>query len=96
MEALGAGEPAADFSPTERLVHTATRALCRDRDLDDSLYRELVETVGREQLNELTILVGYYDLLALSLRVWRTPLPDDGSTATGCAGVPATDRVERP
>jgi hypothetical protein len=26
-------------------------------------------------LAELVVLVGYYDLLALSLRVWRTPLP---------------------
>jgi hypothetical protein len=25
---------------------------------------------------DLIALVGYYDLLALSLRVWRTPLPD--------------------
>jgi hypothetical protein len=26
---------------------------------------------------ELITLTGYYDLLALALRVWRTPLPDD-------------------
>ena len=30
---------------------------------------------GPGGLSELITLVGYYELLALSLRVWRTPLP---------------------
>lgn len=64
------------FTPDEQLVRQATHALCRIRDLADELYTPLVAALGIKRVNELITLVGYYDLLALSLRVWRTPLPE--------------------
>jgi alkylhydroperoxidase family enzyme len=75
LAALHASTAVAELSATERLVERGVAALCHDRDLDDNLYGALLDALGREQLNELITLTGYYDLLALSLRVWRTPLP---------------------
>jgi 4-carboxymuconolactone decarboxylase len=68
------GSPAT-FSERERTVLDVTRALVAVGDLDDEAFAAAQSALGREALAELVVLVGYYDLLALSLRVWRTPLP---------------------
>lgn len=77
LDALDAGDDApASFSDRERVVLTATRALVADRDLDDATYDDAVRQLGRTTLADLITLVGYYDLLALSMRAWRVPLPE--------------------
>ena len=75
LAALRDGRSAETFSEHERAVLDATRALARMGDLDDEAFAAAQSALGREVLAELVVLVGYYDLLALSLRVWRTPLP---------------------
>jgi 4-carboxymuconolactone decarboxylase len=72
-------EPAA-LSEAELTVLRTTTALAVDGDLDDGTFARAEAALGREQLAELIVLVGYYDLLALSLRVWRTPLPEGETT----------------
>jgi alkylhydroperoxidase family enzyme len=81
LAALRDGEPAPTFSPTEALVRATVQTLVRDRDLDDTQFTAIAEALGERVLMDLIALVGYYDLLALSLRVWRTPLPP-GAAAT--------------
>jgi 4-carboxymuconolactone decarboxylase len=44
-------------------------------DLDDSQFAHAIETLGGQALMEVIALVGYYSLLGLSMRVWRTPAP---------------------
>jgi 4-carboxymuconolactone decarboxylase len=75
LTALMAGDDAPSFSAEESVVRATTLALARDGDLDDEQHTLACDTLGRELVAELVVLVGYYDLLALSLRVWRTPLP---------------------
>jgi len=58
------------------LVH-AVREMLDDEDLSDSTFAELRSLLGDPQILELTALVGYYSLLALQLRVFRTPMPQD-------------------
>jgi len=72
---LRAGRVPATLSPAERTLLDVSRALAVDGDLDDQAYAAAEEVLGRESLVELVLLVGYYDLLALTLRVFRTPLP---------------------
>jgi hypothetical protein len=60
----------------ERVVHRLALALCTDLDLDDNTFGEGERVLGTALLDEVVTLVGYYQLLATSLRVWRTPLPD--------------------
>jgi hypothetical protein len=51
-------------------------ALLARGDLDDDEYGQAQDALGVERLVELVTLVGYYDLLALSLKVFRVPMPD--------------------
>jgi 4-carboxymuconolactone decarboxylase len=80
---LGDPEPAAvpDGHPAltgrEAVVARTVAALAARGDLDDAQYREAVSQVGTAGLFELLTLVGYYATLALQLRVFRVPAPDD-------------------
>lgn len=76
IAALRDGVAAPSFDRVESLVRTVVRALVRERDLDDASYHDASDVLGNALLMELVALVGYYELLALNLRVWRTPLPD--------------------
>jgi 4-carboxymuconolactone decarboxylase len=60
----------------ERLVARLTHDLLETGDVDDDTYAAVVETLGQAQLFELLTLVGYYDTLALQLRVFRVGVPD--------------------
>lgn len=87
LDALDDGRTSASFSEREQSVLAVTRALVVDRDLDDATYRDAMRLLGRQTLADLITLVGYYDLLALSLRTWRVPLPPGEARRT--ARVPA-------
>lgn len=60
-----------DLPDDVRLVGRLAHQLLATGDLDDEAYAEAVEALGRPQLFELLTLVGYYDTLALQLRVFR-------------------------
>jgi len=75
IAALRDGAPAPTLDATESCVRELVGVLVRERDLDDAAFSAAVGRLGERALMELIALVGYYDLLALSLRVWRTPLP---------------------
>jgi hypothetical protein len=62
------------------VAHTAAALVARG-DLDDGEYREAVDQIGPVGLFELLTLVGYYATLALQLRVFRVPAPDDSAPA---------------
>ena len=71
----------------EAVVARTAAALVARGDLDDAEYREAVGQVGAAGLFELLTLVGYYATLALQLRVFRVPAPDD--TAPPCTSLDA-------
>jgi 4-carboxymuconolactone decarboxylase len=75
IAAIHDGAAVTTLDHTETLVRELVRALVHERDLDDDRFAEASAKLGRRALMELIALAGYYDLLALSLRVWRTPLP---------------------
>ena len=62
--------------PDERVLAETTHRLLETGDLDDDTYAEAIETLGEARLFELLTLVGYYDTLALQLRVFRVGTPD--------------------
>ncbi len=55
----------------DALVARLAHELLVAGDLDDEAYAEAVEQLGLPRLFELLTLVGYYDTLALQLRVFR-------------------------
>jgi alkylhydroperoxidase family enzyme len=76
LVALAGGTDCASFSPTERLVREVAHALVISHDLDDELYRRAKEGLGEILIADLVVLVGFYEYTALSLKVFRVPLPD--------------------
>jgi alkylhydroperoxidase family enzyme len=77
IEALAAGQPAPTFSAREHLIWRVVTALTGDGDLDDGLFAEARQALGEAGIVDLIALVGLYEFLARSLRVWRTPVPGD-------------------
>lgn len=75
LDGLLCGEEPATFTEQETALLRVARALAMRGDLDDQEFASAQALLGREAVAELVVLVGYYDLLSLSLRVWRTPLP---------------------
>lgn len=75
FEFLAAGEAAPTFSAEESLVWRIVTALVADGDLDDDQFAEASRTLGDAGIVDLIALVGHYEFLARSLRVWRTPVP---------------------
>jgi 4-carboxymuconolactone decarboxylase len=75
ITALHDGVAAPTLNAGETLVRELVRILACQRDLDDAMFALAQERLGDRVLMDVIALVGYYDLLALSLQVWRTPLP---------------------
>jgi alkylhydroperoxidase family enzyme len=60
----------------EAVVARTAAALAAQGDLDDAEYRAAAAALGEDGLFELLTLVGYYATLALQLRVFRIPAPE--------------------
>ena len=68
------GAAAGGWSSRDALLLEAADALHADRDLDDELWGRLAGTLDEVELIELCMLVGHYEMLAMtldSLRVQR-------------------------
>jgi alkylhydroperoxidase family enzyme len=68
-------DPSTLADPIERAVVAATARLLTGSELDDVEYTGLVELIGEDGVIELVVLVGYYELLARLLRVFRVGTP---------------------
>ncbi len=75
LTAIRRRKKAPSLDPAEALVRKVVRALLGERDLGRATFDEAREVLGERALMDLISLVGYYDGVALSLRVWRAPLP---------------------
>jgi 4-carboxymuconolactone decarboxylase len=73
IEALRSGDDPKFADEQEQAAYAVTRALTGRADLDDQEYATAVAALGTEALVELSTLVGYYDTLALQLRIFRVP-----------------------
>jgi len=83
MTGAAAGITAGSLSAAEDMVlHVVTRLVAYG-DLDDTSFTRAERLLGTRRLADLVVLVGYYQLLALSLRVWRTPLPTGEDVTIG-------------
>jgi len=76
VEALRTGSECPTFSVNEALTRRVVHELHERRGLDDDMFDQARQALGFEQLADLVVLTGFYELIALSLSVWRTPLPD--------------------
>ena len=75
LEALRCGEPVRFDDPQTQAACEAARAMVLREDLDDEEYARVHAVLGDEGLVEVTVLLGYYSMLSLQLRVFRVPSP---------------------
>lgn len=89
LAALRSGGPGGDggLGPADLLVRQCVESLLAQRDLSDRDFDELKNLVGVTGIVELVTLVGYYDLLAMSMRTFRVGLPDGAADEIGASTV---------
>lgn len=64
------------LSEQESIVHDFSVELCELRSVSDALYARALKTFGARAIVELTALVGYYTMVALTLNCHEIPLPE--------------------
>ena len=79
VAALLNGTTAPTLDAFETMVRDTVHRLALERTLDDAAFATAVGVLGERHLMDVIAITGYYDLLALSLAVWRTPIPPDGA-----------------
>ncbi len=60
----------------EATIHDYTRMLLERHNVDDSTYNNALALVGTVGIVELTALVGYYSMVAMTLNAHEIPLPE--------------------
>jgi alkylhydroperoxidase family enzyme len=65
------GAGSAEVSPRQRLLIRAADELHAERDLSDGLWAELRALLSEPELIELCMLVGHYEMLAMTLNALR-------------------------
>jgi 4-carboxymuconolactone decarboxylase len=71
IAAVRAGRRPEGLAADEAAAHDFTRELVANDDVDDATYDAAREVLGAVGVVELTVLVGYYELLARTLRAHR-------------------------
>jgi 4-carboxymuconolactone decarboxylase len=75
LQAIKNGASAPTLTADEALVRELAQSLLTAGDLSDSEFEGAKRALGYSLLTEIVAIVGYYSLLAMSLRAWRVPLP---------------------
>lgn len=59
----------------EELVFAFLTQLHAQRKVDDILYQELVEEIGKDGVVDLVGIAGYYTLISMTIKVFEVPPP---------------------
>jgi 4-carboxymuconolactone decarboxylase len=73
IEALIAGLPTSFEDPRQQVVYNITLALLAPRVVPTGLYRRAVKLLGHPGLTDLTVLIGYFTCVSISLRAYDVP-----------------------
>ena len=90
VERVALGPTVDGWSPRERALLHAVDALLTNRDIDDDSWQAVSTHLREPQLVELCLLVGHYDMLAMTVAALRIA-PDFGTSARAAklARIPA-------
>ena len=76
IEAILHGTPPPGLSEDDAAVHDAAVELNRHRSISDATYARALARFGERGVVELTALVGYYTMVAMTLNAHEIPLPE--------------------
>lgn len=77
IDAIRDGIPPRFTQPDDALIYDYARLLLRDGTVPAALHARVTERFGVKGVVELTALVGYYSMVAMTLNAHEIPLPDD-------------------
>ncbi len=76
IEAIRQAEPPQFDDPLEARIYDFTRELLEFGQVGDALYDDLHSRLGDVSLVELTAVIGYYSMVAMTLNVHQVPVPE--------------------
>lgn len=77
VDAIRKGEPPLDLSRDEAAVHRFVTQMLKEHFVSADVFDETLTCFGEQAIVELTTLVGYYTLVAMTLNVFEVALPPD-------------------
>jgi 4-carboxymuconolactone decarboxylase len=77
--AIRIGQTPAFEKDDEAAIYNYSRELHERHFVSESVYQRALEIVGNTGLVELTALLGYYAMVAMTLNAHEIPLPDGGA-----------------
>ncbi|WAB95974.1 carboxymuconolactone decarboxylase family protein [Pseudomonas putida] len=77
IEAIAAGEAPVFEDPESWDIYTFTRQMQLHGDVQEDVYERIHQRWGTVGVVELSSVIGYYTLVAMTLNVHRIPLPDE-------------------
>jgi 4-carboxymuconolactone decarboxylase len=76
VEALRTGRPPAFASPDEQAIHDLARELFDAHRVSEPTYRQAVAHLGHKGVVELVGILGYYTLIAMTIKTFELAVPD--------------------
>lgn len=77
-EDLAEGRIPQNMKPDEQVVYDFTTELFRHKGVTDATYKRAVDSFGEAGVADLVATTGYYVLVAMTVNVDRTPIPNNG------------------
>lgn len=87
---LKAGRPPRSAPEDERALYTFIKQLYERRRVDDAAYQAVHKLFGDAGMVEFVGLLGYYAMVAMTLNVFRMPIPDGSPLPFREPGLPKT------
>jgi 4-carboxymuconolactone decarboxylase len=78
VEALATGRPTMFEDQTEQLVYEVCTALAYGRWISHTLFDRAVELLGHDRITDMIALMGWYTIVALTLRFYDVPAGAQG------------------
>jgi 4-carboxymuconolactone decarboxylase len=81
IDAIAVAQPPVFDEASDAAVYEYTRQLLQHGVVDDAAYHTVLALFGEAGTVELTAIVGYYSMVAMTLNAHRIPFPDEGTEA---------------
>ena len=87
-DAIAEGRRPDNMTDDETLIYNVLEELRNNRSLSDPTYAQLLKRFGEQGVIDLVAHYGYYSLLAMTMNVARTAVPDNGTAVAGLQTIP--------
>lgn len=87
-DAIAEGRRPDNMTDDETLIYNVLEELSNNRSLSDPTYAQLLKRFGEQGVIDLVAHYGYYSLLAMTMNVARTAVPENGTAVAGLKTIP--------